>query len=42
MKVGVAYMCIHISRHLKEELAWTIDKWLLVISNIITVLPLRN
>ena len=30
IKVGVAYMYrgIHVSRHLKEELAWSIDKWL--------------
>ena len=27
-------MSVHISRHLKEELAWVTDKWLWVISNI--------
>ena len=32
MKVGVAYMNICISKCLKEELAWAIDKWLRVIS----------
>ena len=26
-------MNVHVSRHLKEELAWAIDKWLRVISN---------
>ena len=26
-------MNVHVSRHLKEELAWAIDKWLQVISN---------
>ena len=36
---GVAMWCmvyvgIHILRHLKEELAWVIDKWLWMISNI--------
>ena len=35
MKVGVAYINISVSRHLKkEELAWDIDKQLQVISNI--------
>ena len=41
----MAYMNIHVSRHLKEELAWAIDKWLQVISNKMlfkTVIPLRN
>ena len=28
MKVGVAYINVHISRHLKQELAMAIDKWL--------------
>ena len=33
IKVGVVYIgVIHILRHLKEELAWTTDKWLWVIS----------
>ena len=35
-------MNIHVSRHLKEELAWTIDKQFQVISNKIlfeTVIP---
>ena len=43
-KVGVVYMNVHVSRHLKQELAWAIDKWLQVISNAMlfkTVLPLR-
>ena len=43
--VDVAYMGVHILRHLKEELAWAIDKQLQVISNIMlfkTVIPLRN
>ena len=33
------------SQHLKEELAWAIDKWLQGISNIMlfkTVVPVRN
>ena len=45
IKVGVAYVNIRVSRHLKEELAWAIDKWLRIISNkmlIKTVIPLRN
>ena len=45
IKVGVAYVNVYVSRHLKEELAWVIDKWLFVISNKMlfkTVLPLRN
>ena len=33
IKVGVACMNLCISSHLKEELAWAIEKWLLVISN---------
>ena len=33
MKVGLVYANIHILRHLKEELAWSIEKWLWVISN---------
>ena len=44
-KVGVASVNIHVSRRLKEELAWVIDKRLWVISNKIlfkTVVPLRN
>ena len=45
IKVGVAYVDIHVSRRLKEELAWVIDKRLRVISNKMlfkTVVPLRN
>ena len=41
---GVAYVNVCISRHLKEELAWAIDKWLWLIINIMlfkTVIPLR-
>ena len=44
IKVGVAYMNVHVVRNLKEELAWAIDKWLWVISNTVlfkTVIPLR-
>ena len=36
---------VHISMHLKEELAWATDKWLRIISNIMlfeTVIPLSN
>ena len=42
--VGVAKVNIRVSRHLKEELAWAIDKWLRLIINIMlfkTVIPLR-
>ena len=45
IEVGVAYVNILISRHLKEELAWAIDKRLWVISNKMlfkTAVPLRN
>ena len=35
-------MNVHVSKHLKEELACDIDKWLWVISNIMSVIPLRN
>ena len=38
----MAYMNVCVSRRLKEELAWVIDKWLRVISNKIlfkTVVP---
>ena len=41
----VAYMNVCVSKRLKEELAWAIDKWLRVISNKMlfkTVVPLRN
>ena len=41
----MAYVGIHVSRQLKEELAWATDKRLQVISNIMlfkTVIPLRN
>ena len=35
---------VHLSRHLKQELAWTIDKWLWFSNNTMlfkTVIPLR-
>ena len=41
----MAYVNICVSRRLKEELAWVIDKQLRVISNKLlfkTVVPLRN
>ena len=41
----MAYVGVHVSRRLKEELAWATDKRLQVISNIMlfkTVIPLRN
>ena len=41
----MVYMNVRASRHLKEELAWVIDKWLWVISNKMlfkTVIRLRN
>ena len=34
IRVSVAYVNIHILRHLKEELAWAIDKRLRLIINI--------
>ena len=33
IRVGVAYMNVHVSRHLKEELSWPIDKQLWLIIN---------
>ena len=45
IKVGVAYVNICVSKDLKEELAWAIDKQLRVTSNkriFKTVIPLRN
>ena len=45
IKVGVAYVNVLISKRLKEELAWVIDKQLRAISNKMlfkTVVPLRN
>ena len=43
-KGGVAYVNVHLLRHLKEELAWAIDKQLRLIINKMlfkTVIPLR-
>ena len=43
IKMGVVY--VNVLRHLKEELAWVIGKWLWVNSNkmlFTTVIPLRN
>ena len=40
----MAYVNVHVSRHLKEELAWAIDKRLRAISYIMlikTVIPLK-
>ena len=42
--MGVAYVNVHVSRHLKEELGWAIDKQLQLIINKMlfkTVIPLR-
>ena len=44
IRVGVAYVNVRVSRRLKEELAWAIDKRLRLIINAIlfkTVIPLR-
>ena len=44
IRVGVVYVNIHVSRHLKEELAWAIDKWFQRIINAMlfkTAIPLR-
>ena len=43
--VGMLYVNVHVSTHLKQELAWAIDKWLWLISNTMlfkTVIPLKN
>ena len=43
IRVGVAYVNVHVLRRLKEELAWAID-WLRLIINTVlfkTVIPLR-
>ena len=43
-RVGVAYMNVRVSRHLKEEQSWAIDKRLrLIIIKMLfkTVIPLR-
>ena len=34
MKVGVVNVDVHVSSHLKQELAWAVDKQLRVISTI--------
>ena len=42
--VGVAYVNVHVSRCLKAELSWTIDKWLrLIVTTTLfkTVTPLK-
>ena len=31
MKVGVVDIDVHVSSHLKDELAWAVDEWLRVI-----------
>ena len=33
IKVGLAFVNVRVSKRLKEELSWAIDKWLRVISN---------
>ena len=43
-RVGVAYVNVHVSRRLKEELGWAIDKrlWLIINKMLFkTVIPLR-
>ena len=43
-KVGVAYLNVRVSRRLKEELGWAIDKRIRLIANKMlfkTVIPLR-
>ena len=45
IKVGVAYVKVHVSKWFKEELDWAIDKRPWVISNkmlLKTAEPLRN
>ena len=34
MKVGAVDVVVRVSSHLKEELAWAVDKWLRIISAI--------
>ena len=34
IKVGVVDVDVHVLSHLKEELAWAVDKWLRIISTI--------
>ena len=38
----MAYINKCVSKHSKEELAWAIDKYLRVISNKMSVIPLKN
>ena len=43
--MGVAYVNVHVSKQLKEKLAWAIDIQLLIIGNkmlLKTVITLRN
>ena len=43
--MGVAYVNVRVSKSLKEELAWAIDKWVRVVSNKMlfkTVIPQRK
>ena len=39
--VGVAYMNIRVSKHLKEELSWAVDKWLRLIINTISAVIVK-
>ena len=44
-KGGSGMQGVHVSRLLKEELAWATDKWLQLISNMMlfkTVVPLKS
>ena len=42
IKVGVAYVNVYVSKQLKEELVWAIDKRLRVISNKMVIIILKN
>ena len=45
IRVGVAYVNVRVSRRLKEELSWAIDKQFRLIINTLlfkTVIPVRN
>ena len=42
IKVGVAYMNVCVSKHLKEELAWAINKLASAYLLFRIVMPLRN
>ena len=40
--MGVVYVNVHVSMHLKEELAWAIDKWFQLYNGIYTTKKIKN